>query len=559
LLLAALAAVVPMLVVWLSALVAGPPADSPPLMLASAQSAARKQLPAPAETAHPLAVGEEAILDELKKPTAMEFKDLPLKDVVSYLQDLHHIPIQLDVKELESMNVGEDTRVTKNLKGISLRSALKLMLDELGLKYVVHNEVLLITSPTKAESEEFLTTKFYDVADLLAPVPDLPYRGGVLPGGRASGEPNRTGEPASCGQVGPFVVSVIPVFVPTAARPNVAGPDIDDVISLITATVATKSWDANGGQGNVTPFDRSLAICQTQDVHEQISDLLVQLRTKRRAAPVLLLDLQWLWLDAAGFGQLLGEKPVAGGHAAAVIDEQVLSRLAGKAPGFRGRVVSMNGQLTHLASGDRRSVLVGAMPAVAVQVTQSGAAGAGTGGTGGMGMGGMFAVPAETPAAGAAPAPTPPAGGQTGGAPCGTAMVGRAGMQPPRQAALAAPPSEMDLANAGIVLEVRPTIAPGADMALLDLRSTVSRWGQPPAAAPSGAAAVERPVDRVNMPVAEFAATARVPLGKPVLLGAVTFAPAEGAGLDKPSENPLQLCLIATTSIAAEPATAPKK
>ncbi len=57
--------------------------------------------------------------------------------------------------------------MTKNLKGISLRSALKMILDELQLKYVIHNEVLLITSPTKAESDEYMVTKAYPVADLV--------------------------------------------------------------------------------------------------------------------------------------------------------------------------------------------------------------------------------------------------------------------------------------------------------------------------------------------------------------------------------------------------------
>ena len=55
---------------------------------------------------------------------------------------------------MKEEGIDENTPVTKNLKGISLRSALKLLLDELQLKYVIHNEVLLITSPTKAESEE---------------------------------------------------------------------------------------------------------------------------------------------------------------------------------------------------------------------------------------------------------------------------------------------------------------------------------------------------------------------------------------------------------------------
>ena len=72
----------------------------------------------------------------------------------------------------------ESTPVTKNLKGISLRSALKLLLDELQLKYVVHNEVLLITSPAKAESDEYMTTKVYPVADLVLPIKSAGFSGG---------------------------------------------------------------------------------------------------------------------------------------------------------------------------------------------------------------------------------------------------------------------------------------------------------------------------------------------------------------------------------------------
>jgi len=88
---------------------------------------------------------------------------------------------------------------------------------------------------------------------------------------------------------------------------------------------------------------------------------------------------------------------------------------------------------------------------------------------------------------------------------------------------------------------------------VLDIRSTVTRWGKPsPPTKVGGAGSASCPVDRPNMPAAEMAMTARVPLGKPVLLGAVTFAPADGAGLDKATDAPVQLCLIATTSIATD-------
>ena len=60
-----------------------------------------------------------------------------------------------------------------------LRSALNLLLvDDLQLRYVVHNEVLLITSPAKAESDEYMTTKVYPVADLVLPIKDFGFMGG---------------------------------------------------------------------------------------------------------------------------------------------------------------------------------------------------------------------------------------------------------------------------------------------------------------------------------------------------------------------------------------------
>ena len=45
----------------------------------------------------------------------------------------------------------------KNLKGASLKSALRLMLGELGLTYVIQDEVLLIT--TKEAAEQKLETR----------------------------------------------------------------------------------------------------------------------------------------------------------------------------------------------------------------------------------------------------------------------------------------------------------------------------------------------------------------------------------------------------------------
>ena len=112
----------------------------------------------------------------LDQPTSVEFVEAPLTDVVDYLKDLHNIEIQIDTKSLEDASIGPDTPVTTNLKGITLKSALRLMLGGMDLTYVIKNEVLMITTPEKAGNE--LVTKVYPVADLVIPIQQTRMAGG---------------------------------------------------------------------------------------------------------------------------------------------------------------------------------------------------------------------------------------------------------------------------------------------------------------------------------------------------------------------------------------------
>jgi hypothetical protein len=111
---------------------------------------------------------EERIFKALNEDATLDFVETPLKDVVTFLSEAHGIPISLNAKKLEEAAVSPDVPVTKNLKGISLRSALRLLLGELELTYVVRDEVLQITTPEDAESQ--LITKVYPVGDLVVPI-----------------------------------------------------------------------------------------------------------------------------------------------------------------------------------------------------------------------------------------------------------------------------------------------------------------------------------------------------------------------------------------------------
>ncbi|MCE9547017.1 MAG: hypothetical protein K8T25_16200, partial [Planctomycetia bacterium] len=132
---------------------------------------------------------EVKIMDQLKEPTKLDFEETPLDDVIDYLKDLHGIPIMLDSKALEDVGVSSDTPVTmRNVRGISLRSALKLMLRKIDptLTYAIQDETLMIT--TKEGAQQNLVTKVYPVGDLVVPISyNFAGAGGFSGGAQQSG------------------------------------------------------------------------------------------------------------------------------------------------------------------------------------------------------------------------------------------------------------------------------------------------------------------------------------------------------------------------------------
>lgn len=121
---------------------------------------------------------ERRISEQLTKTTQLDFLDTPLSDVIDTLKDMHGIEIQLDQRALQDVGIATDTPVTMRLQGVTLRSALRLMLRPLDLTYVIQDEVLLITTPEEAENR--LITKVYPVADLAVPPGILSSSGGGM-------------------------------------------------------------------------------------------------------------------------------------------------------------------------------------------------------------------------------------------------------------------------------------------------------------------------------------------------------------------------------------------
>ena len=257
-----------------------------------------------------LTPAELEIQKALKSKVEVRFENQSLSQVMDALGRMAGINVYLDPQGLHAEGITTDEPVKINLtQPISLRSALKLILEPLHLSYVIQNEVLRITSEQARASDVY--PKVYNVADLVIPIPNfIPSYNIGLPGAiREAHQALTYGRPVNFGQPQALTLaaneagagtnaSVLAQMSSSGMLPDVTSraqqhfgyapgnmggatqADFDTLIDLITATIAPQSWDAVGGPGSIEgfPTNLSLVISQTQDVHEQIADLLDQLR-----------------------------------------------------------------------------------------------------------------------------------------------------------------------------------------------------------------------------------------------------------------------------------------
>ena len=86
-------------------------------------------------------------------PRGLHFDDAPLEEVVVSISQEYGIPMLLDQRALADAGQGPADTVKTHLNGIGLRSALKTMLRQLNLTFIIRDEVLLVTTPAEAEKQ----------------------------------------------------------------------------------------------------------------------------------------------------------------------------------------------------------------------------------------------------------------------------------------------------------------------------------------------------------------------------------------------------------------------
>lgn len=180
---------------------------------------------------------EAALRKPLKAP--LQYDEQPLNEIIDTLASDYEIPIIFENAVLEEVAISPDTQVTVNLRNVSLRSALNLILRQPGLEdltYTVDDEVLLIT--TKEKANKRLIVAVYRVDDLVD-----------------------VGE----------------------ERKNSKNSPFSPLVKVITQSVDYDTWMANGsGEGEIHLMKPGiLVVSQTQKVQNQVVDLLAKIRETR--------------------------------------------------------------------------------------------------------------------------------------------------------------------------------------------------------------------------------------------------------------------------------------
>jgi general secretion pathway protein D len=257
---------------------------------------------------------ELKIRTALSQPVRAEFNKAPLAEVMNTLAAMSGVNIHLDPQGLAAEGITSDREVTLSLTqgDVTLKSALSIILRPMNLSYVIQDEVLKITSAQLRDADTY--TVVYDVADLVIPIPNfVPSHDIGLPGAIASAYAATGYGPmaqgggqvpinylADNGSAAPGGSALAQLMGGAGQAPSMAGgtrsaqplgygpggmgggsaADFDTLIDLITSTIAPTTWSDVGGPGSVEGFETnlSLVVSQTQEVHEDIVDLLEQLR-----------------------------------------------------------------------------------------------------------------------------------------------------------------------------------------------------------------------------------------------------------------------------------------
>jgi len=195
--------------------------------------------------------------------TAVEFEE-----AIDFLRTTHGLNIYVKWDALELMGIDRAKEVNLNLRNVTTEKALRVILDDVGgttpLSYVIDEGVITIS--TKDDLSTNTYTRVYDIRDLIVRVPNfespsVDVGSGGNDGGDVLGDEDEDDDDNE--------------NVPSRQEL------IDNIITLVTDTIDPDSWPPLGNIGSIRELHGQLVVTQTSDNHQDIVNLIEQLREAR--------------------------------------------------------------------------------------------------------------------------------------------------------------------------------------------------------------------------------------------------------------------------------------
>jgi hypothetical protein len=193
---------------------------------------------------------ERAIEQRLLTRVSVNINEVPLHVVIDNLREMGGFYVTTDKDALAEAGISGTEPLSLRVEDMSLKSVMNILLKQVHLTYVIKDECVQITTLDSARGK--LQTVTYPVADLIVPI--------------GSGE----------SELAPFLCRMKPEH--GNRTPGATAEDV--LIRLISETIEPATWRGTGGKGTIQyfPLGQSIVVNQTQDIQEQILDLLAALR-----------------------------------------------------------------------------------------------------------------------------------------------------------------------------------------------------------------------------------------------------------------------------------------
>ena len=206
------------------------------------------------------------VYQQLQERQTFDFVDIDLEVVIQYIRTNSGINIHVKWDALNAAGISTDTEVTVKLIDVTVEKALRVILEDVAgvnpLGFYVDEGVITIS--TQSDLDRNMTTRVYDIRDMILRVPEfigprLDLNVATQAGGQGTGistifEEEREDEDEMTRQ-----------------------EIIDSLIEKITQVVPDSSWI----EGSIDEYRGQLIVKQTRENHLKILDLLNQLREAR--------------------------------------------------------------------------------------------------------------------------------------------------------------------------------------------------------------------------------------------------------------------------------------